>query len=78
MRDTCHACDFFLERGLASASSPPSETSDMSIGRGICRRRSPVVVPDPDLPLEQRSQFPIVDNAHWCGDFRSGAWTSPC
>lgn len=77
MRDTCRTCDFFLDRGLASASSPPSKTSDLMIGMGICRRRAPQIVGD--APYEERSQFPMVDDSQWCGDFRSAAHQySPC
>jgi hypothetical protein len=78
MAEACRTCDFFLDGGLASASSLPTKKSDLRLSGGICRRHAPVIVPDIDLPIDQRSQFPIVDSAHWCGDFRNEAWSTPC
>ncbi|MFC0304420.1 hypothetical protein ACFSTI_29425 [Rhizorhabdus histidinilytica] len=75
MPDTCRRCDFFLDRGLASASSPPSKKSD--VNTGICWRHVPQI--KPGSSVDGRAIFPTIHADHWCGEFQNRALLeSPC
>lgn len=77
MPDTCQTCDFFLDRGLASASSPPDRQSDLDFSGGICRRNAPQIVPTAERYGD--AFFPKAHGDHWCGEFRCEArMQSPC
>ncbi len=77
MPDTCRTCDFYLDRGLASASSPPSEKDPLDFTGGICRRHAPTIAGDADY--RDRWQFTKVHGDQWCGDFHVAARAqSPC
>lgn len=77
MRDTCSKCDFFLERGLASASSPPSRKNELEVGGGVCRRHAPQIAIGSERFGD--AYFPKIHGDHWCGDFHVEArMQSPC